>query len=71
MTIEWIKSFDVTRKRDYWYNNVNTDVTFHEPRTNFAHENSIVGFRVKIYWIVQVGYEVRIVVDRNLPHLKS
>jgi hypothetical protein len=51
--IAWIKGYDERRKRDYWYNNVNSDILFDEPRLNYAHEKALIGFRVKIYWIVQ------------------
>lgn len=53
--IEWYSAFDRDRKRPYWYNKVNKEILFDEPRTSFAHENSLIGRRVKIFWVVQVN----------------
>lgn len=53
--IEWIKSYDMERKRDFWFNNVDNNILFQEPKVKLGHEKSLIGRRVRIYWIVQVS----------------
>lgn len=50
---EWVEMYDPKKKRPYWICETTNEVTYDEPAQPCAHEKSLVGLRVKVYWVVQ------------------
>lgn len=50
---EYIKTYDAAKKMYYWQNYVSGEIFYDEPLDPLAHEKSLIGRRVKVYWIVQ------------------
>lgn len=52
----WLKQFDSARRMPYWQNYATNEITYDEPEDPLAHEKGLIGHRVKVYWVVQVGH---------------
>jgi hypothetical protein len=51
----WLRLIDNARGVPYWQNFATNEITYDEPEEELAHEKNMIGKRVKIYWVVQVG----------------
>jgi hypothetical protein len=49
----WVEMYDNKRKRAYWVSETTNEITYDEPRLPVAHEKSMIGLRVRIFWVVQ------------------
>jgi hypothetical protein len=52
--INWIEGYDQKKKQKFWKDDFTKKITFDEPVVPFEHEKSMIGMRVKVYWVVQV-----------------
>jgi hypothetical protein len=62
MEIPWHKSFDAHSKRIYWQNMITNEITYEEPVVPLAHEKSMIGKRIKVFWTAQVNLIVSILI---------
>ena len=61
----WNKKYDERKKRDYWVNEGTLEMTYEEPKDPNAHNKSVIGFRVKIYWLIQKAWYAGVVTFYN------
>jgi hypothetical protein len=54
--VPWIKQFDGKKKLPYWQNFSTNEITYDEPLVPLAHEKSMIGKRVKVFWVVQSAW---------------
>jgi hypothetical protein len=49
----WVEMYDNKRKRPYWVSETTHELTYDEPRIPCAHEKSLIGLRIRVFWVVQ------------------